>query len=107
MGDAPPQEVVDMVAALQRGDAEAAVELALRLYVDGGRPVEQVDAAARERNRELIAHRFSLPGGPVVGRRLDPPAATRLADIAARTLVVIGDDDHPALRVIAERLESE
>ena len=41
---------------------------------------------------------------PDVARPLDPPAADRLAEVRASTLVLVGDQDLPDFRAIAETL---
>jgi len=50
----------------------------------------------------LAAYERTPPPGPV--RWADPPAATRLVEIAAPTLVVAGAHDVVDFRAIAERL---
>lgn len=98
-GQEPSRELVrgwtEVDVALEAGDLDLAVELELRMWVDGPlrRPVE-VDPGLREQVREMNA---ALLAGPDDGEPepLDPPALTRLHQIAAPTLVVAGDRDQP------------
>jgi pimeloyl-ACP methyl ester carboxylesterase len=53
----------------------------------------------------LAAYAGSPPPGPV--RWADPPAATRLGEVAAPTLVVVGAHDVDDFRTIAARLAAE
>jgi pimeloyl-ACP methyl ester carboxylesterase len=50
----------------------------------------------------LAAYERDPPPGPV--RWADPPAAERLGEIDAPTLVVVGDEDFPDFIEIADRL---
>jgi pimeloyl-ACP methyl ester carboxylesterase len=103
----PPPVAAEVLAALQRGDVDAAAEGALRWWMDGDRARERVDPVARERTREMMTRRFRLPYGEDRARRLAPPAAERLGEIAAPVLIVVGADDYAPIREIAERLERE
>jgi pimeloyl-ACP methyl ester carboxylesterase len=83
-------------AAIQAGDLALANELELRMWVDGlGQPPTRVEPALREKMRvmNLAALAREYPGGGMV--RLDPPAHTRLGEIAAPTLIMVGDLDVP------------
>jgi pimeloyl-ACP methyl ester carboxylesterase len=102
-------------ALLEAGKLEEAVELNVRTWLDGpGRDAAPVPPEARELvaagqrrafETMLPAYESSPPPGPV--RWADPPAATRLAEIAAPTLVVAGAHDVTDFRAIAERLAAE
>ena len=86
-------EAVDV--ALAAGDVAGAVELELRMWVDGpNRTPDQVDPTVRERVREMDAALFALPdqGEP---RPPDPPAVGRLGAIRAPTFVIVGAEDQP------------
>ena len=98
-GLAPSKALRDGWAAVENafaaGDVAGAVELELRMWVDGpGRTPAQVDPAVRERVREMDAALLALPdeGEP---EPLDPPAVERLDEIAVPTLVIVGDADQP------------
>jgi pimeloyl-ACP methyl ester carboxylesterase len=94
-------------AAWQRGDVERLVALAVQAWVDGpGQPPNRVPAPARDRVRQMIVTNFDAlrqrrrpPVNP-----LNPPATTRLAEIRAPTLVIVGDLDTSAVRAGADLL---
>lgn len=91
-----------------RGDLDALNELELRLWIDGpGRTPDRVDPAVREKvrvmNRALLAREEANEQGTAVNP-LDPPAFDRLAEIAAPTLVIVGEYDVPDILENAERL---
>lgn len=82
-------------ARVAAGDIDGAVELELRMWVDGpGRAPDDVDPAVRERVRDMNAALFVQPDAadPIP---LDPPAVGRLHEIAVPTLVLVGDRDQP------------
>jgi 3-oxoadipate enol-lactonase len=102
-GYRPAEEVPEspqwpaVVAAYNTGDLERAAELEVQVWVDGPRRTpDQVNLAIRERVREmdLIALRQEAAG---LGQEqpANPPAAPRLAEVRAPTLVIIGDLDAP------------
>jgi pimeloyl-ACP methyl ester carboxylesterase len=84
-------------AAAEGGDLARAVELELRLWVDGpGRVPEQVDPAVREQVRQVNTRNFERSqqeqGQP---QSLEPPAISRLGEIQVPTLVLVGEYDVP------------
>ncbi len=86
---------IDVVAA--GGDLARAVELELRLWVDGpGRAPEQVNPAMREQVRQMNAENFKRSeqeqGQP---QPLEPPAVGRLDEVRVPTLVLVGEYDVP------------
>ena len=93
-------------AAFEAGDVDGAVELELRMWVDGPRRTpDQVDPTVRERLREMDAALFAAPdeGEP---EALDPPAVDRLGEVRAPTLVIVGDQDLPDVLAGADLLAS-
>jgi pimeloyl-ACP methyl ester carboxylesterase len=96
---------------LDAGDIDAATELNVRLWVDG--PNRGPDAAreeVRERVRQMqrrafevqvAAHEKTPSPGP------EDPVSVRLDEIAAATLVVVGDADVPDFLAIADKLVAE
>ncbi len=98
-------------AARERGEFDRLVDVAVRIWVDGpGQSPNRVPQALRERVRAMFAanlptdeKRRRLPARPP-----DPPAAARLSEIRAPTLVVVGDLDTSAIRsatdIMAERI---
>ncbi len=94
-------------AALERGDKEAAIEIDLRMWVDGPqRTPDQVDADLRARVRAMNAPLYDLPQGISRERRLDPPALARLGEITAPTLILAGALDMTDMMTLAERLQA-
>ncbi len=90
-------------AALERGDLDAAVEANLKLWLaDDVEP--EVRALVADMQRIAFERQW---GHEVSGAPLDPPASTRLGDVAAPTLVVTGDEDVRDIHEIADKLESE
>jgi 3-oxoadipate enol-lactonase len=96
---------------LDAGDLEAATDLNVRLWVDGPeRGPDPGRAEVRERVREMQRRAFEIQ---VAAYEADPPpgpedpVVLRLGEIAAPTLVIVGDADVPDFREIADRLEAE
>ena len=92
-------------ALVEAGDIPAAVEYELRMWVDGpDRAPDAVNPQMRERVREMNAALFALD--VIAGEEipLDPPAADRLADITAPTLILYGDKDVHDVRAAAAPL---
>jgi len=93
--------------AVEKGDKAAAIELDLRMWVDGpSRQPDQVDEPIRERVREMLAPLYDIAEGDATERRLDPPAIHRLGEIHTPTLIVVGDQDMPDMMGIADKLEA-
>jgi pimeloyl-ACP methyl ester carboxylesterase len=101
---APPPQLDAMEAAFQTGDFEQLSELEVQMWVDGPtRTSEQVDAALRNRVRAMnvvALKNEALELG--AAQPLDPPAAQRLHEITAPTLVIIGDLDRPVMLSAAD-----
>jgi pimeloyl-ACP methyl ester carboxylesterase len=102
-GYQPPQPVPEarqwpaLAAAFDAGDLERAAELEVQVWVDGDRrSPDQVDAAVRARVREMdllvLRHEVASQGQE---QKTEPPAAARLGEVRAPTLVIIGDLDAP------------
>jgi 3-oxoadipate enol-lactonase len=76
------------------GDIEGANEYELRMWIDGPqRNPDMIDSAFRERVRAMngaLLLRDDDEGEEVA---IDPPAAERLGEITAPTLIVYGDQD--------------
>jgi pimeloyl-ACP methyl ester carboxylesterase len=105
----PPAVLLEMMAAMQRGDIEQASELQTRLWIDGPfRQPAQVDPNVRlkagEMNQTALKHGTwgiadALPLNP-----LDPPAVGRLGEVKARTLVIAGALDNSEIGRAADVL---
>jgi pimeloyl-ACP methyl ester carboxylesterase len=105
----PPKEWDELVAADEAGDLERVSELEVRMWVDGpNRSPEDVDAAIRDLVREmnLIALKTEDAG---LGEEWEPepPAADRLHNVHAPTLLIVGDEDQPRIFAAADLLERE
>lgn len=91
----------------ETGDIAGAVEYELRMWVDGpDRGPDAVDPEMRERVREMNAALFTRDDEAGEDIPLDPPAAERLGEISAPTLIVYGDRDVMDVRQAAEPLAS-
>jgi len=105
----PPERWDELVAADEAGDFERVSELEVRMWVDGpGRGPDAVDPAVRDLVREM--NLIALKNEALqLGEELEPqpPAATRLPQIQAPTLVLVGDEDRPRTLAAADLLEGE
>jgi len=94
-------------AARKAKDYEALNDAMLELFLDG--PERRPGYVAKE-IRELVhdmnerAMRVDFERSPVV--MLDPPAATRLGDITAPSLVIVGDKDLPNILEASDELQA-
>jgi 3-oxoadipate enol-lactonase len=78
----------------EAGDIPGAVEYELKMWVDGpDRDPDAVDPQTRERMRAMNAALFARDDWEGKEIPLDPPAADRLAEISAPTLILYGDKD--------------
>jgi pimeloyl-ACP methyl ester carboxylesterase len=98
-------------AALEAGDLDEAVEVNLRMGVDGPRRrPEDVDPAVRERVGVMQRRALELQvpvGDDADEELLVPDLVERLGELNVPTLVVVGDEDRPDMQAIAERLARE
>ena len=98
-------------AALERGDLAEAVEVNLRMWVDGpSRSPEEVDPELRRQVGEMQRRAFDLwreAGEEGEHLPLADDWGERLGEISVPTLVIVGDLDRPEMLEIAERLEAE
>lgn len=84
--------------ALESDDLQSALEMELRMWVDG--PFRQPDAvnpALRDLVGEMNRIALSVPEGAFDEEGLEPPAIGRLPDVTAPTLIVTGSLDFPAV----------
>lgn len=96
----PPPYLYEMFDAVQRGEIDRANELQIRIWFDGMfREPTQVDAELRRKaatmNRIPVQRKTFLVADMQPENPLNPPAATRLADIKCPTLIIAGALDHP------------
>ncbi len=92
-------------AAEEAHDADAAVDLDLRIWVDGiGQPTSRVPAAVRDAVAAMdrpLYRSDRVTGRPIP---LDPPALGRLGSVSAPVLAVLGALDTSDTRAAAEHL---
>jgi pimeloyl-ACP methyl ester carboxylesterase len=87
--------------ALARQDLNGAVETMLTMWVDGPqRKPEEVNPLVRARCREMVSLAFRLSRLAPNCTGLEPPAAGRLSEVRAPTLIVLGDKDAPDIHRI-------
>jgi pimeloyl-ACP methyl ester carboxylesterase len=93
--------------AKKRGDFDLAAELEAQVWVDGPRrTAAQVDPVYRAKALKLLRHTVAIPLGEGIGDILRPPAAGRLHEVKAPTLLVIGDQDVANMFPIMDALEA-
>ena len=105
----PPRYMLEMFGAAQRGEAEHASELQIRIWLDGEyREPEQVDPELRkkalEMNRIPVAHNTFLVADAQPANPIDPPAITRLETVNCLTLIIAGSLDHPEVLRAADEM---
>lgn len=112
----PPAELLEMIAAMQKGDSAVTSELQLRIWFDGpGRGSEDVDsgriaarAAAGRMNRKVVERGTFWIADATPAQPLSPPAIGRLREVRIPTLVVSGALDYAenrrASRLLAESM---
>jgi pimeloyl-ACP methyl ester carboxylesterase len=95
-------------AALERGDIDAAVEVNLRMWVDGPhRLPSEVDPDVRARVAEMQRRSIELQM-PVYESAeeelLVPDLAERVHEVRAPTLILTGDEDRDDMQALANKL---
>jgi pimeloyl-ACP methyl ester carboxylesterase len=99
-------------AALERGDDEEAVEINMRMWVDGpSRLPDQVDPELRRKVGEMQRRAIDIwrDAGEEEGEHkpIVEDWGDRLAAISVPTLILVGELDRPEMHEIADRLEAE
>lgn len=102
------QFIHDENALLEQGNIEGATELNLRLWVDGiHRSPEQVNPLVRQRVYDMQYHAFTIPMPEgIQEEELQPPAITRLSEVRAPALIIVGDLDLPEKLELTAQLAS-
>lgn len=108
----PPRYLFEMIEAANRGDVDRASELQIRIWLDGSsREPGDIDPALRARalamNRISVEKRTFLIADMQPARPLDPPAVSRLAEVACPALIVAGELDHPEVLRAAELMAAQ
>ncbi len=94
--------------ALAQGDLADVVEIFLTMWTDGPyRTPEQVNPVVRERLRVMATHTLPLTKFAPAVKELEPPAAGRLPDVHAPTLVVLGEHDTSDIHAIGKRVHEQ
>ncbi|HNY20912.1 MAG TPA: alpha/beta fold hydrolase [Treponemataceae bacterium] len=110
LGEMPPL-LMEMIAAVQAGDVEAASELQLRIWFDGPERDKTLFSPAIQEKRNLASamNRIYVERGTFFQADptpMNPPALSRLVEVKAPTLVIDGlhdwDENHRANRALAE-----
>lgn len=98
----PPRYLLEMMAAIERGDLARASELQNRIWIDGPfRQPQEVNPTVRQRatemNQIVLANETwrNLAAAPL--HPLDPPAVQRLNRVEVPTLIIAGALDHPEI----------
>ena len=98
-------------AAIERGDVDAAVEVNMRMWVDGpSRSPDEVDPEVRRKVAEMQRRAIEIyleAGEEGEHQPLAEDWGDRPSEISVPTLVIVGDLDRPEMLAIAERLEAE
>ena len=97
------------MAALERGDRDAAAEAMVRGWVAGPRrQLDDVDPAVRDLVLQMQRRAYELQQGTDVrSKQLDPPASQRLAEVSVPTLVLTGEEDFDDIKIMGDRLAAE
>ncbi|HLI51303.1 MAG TPA: alpha/beta hydrolase [Thermomicrobiaceae bacterium] len=108
LSDETKSRIAEADRAAEDGDLDRAVELELRIWIDGvGRLPEEVNPAVREKVRAMNRALWEQPDTDVETIDIDPPARVRLAEIEAPVLVVVGELDIPDVQATADLLLRE
>jgi 3-oxoadipate enol-lactonase len=90
------------------GDMDAVNRAEVRLWVDGPRRREgSAPAAVRELVLDMNGRSLHTNWSSAESRPIDRPAITRLGEVAAPTLVIVGDEDLPHCHANADLIKSK
>lgn len=108
VGDRNDPIFAELIAADKAKDVDALNQAEMKLWLVGpGRTASNVDQKLRDLFLDMngIALRSDFKNAPMI--ELEPPAAERLDEITAPTLVVVGDHDVISVHETAEVLMSK
>jgi len=95
-------------ALIEAGDLDAATSIALEVWLAGPRRrLADIDAALTERVRVMARQVLTRQGERAPTPQIEPPAAERLDQVKAPTLVLVGDSDVPIVLEVAEVLANQ
>jgi pimeloyl-ACP methyl ester carboxylesterase len=105
----PPRQWDEILAAEEAGDLERVSELEVQVWVDGPqRSSGEVDPSVRDLVREMNLIALRNEASELGDEwRPEPPAADRLPDVQAPTLLILGDEDQPSVFAAGGLLERE
>ena len=107
LGQADSALFAEVEAADKAGDMDAVNRAEVRLSVDGPRrPEGSAPAAVRDLVLDMNGRSLRSDFGSAPHQKLDPPAIGRLHEIAAPTLVIVGDEDLPSAAANADVITS-
>lgn len=96
--------------AFKSGDADRVAEIDMKIWFDGfGRSTENLNQEARKRALEmarLVAKHEMKDIGSHVRKTFDAQAVDRLAELTMPSLVIIGENDLPFLKLAADYLSA-
>ena len=93
-----PELMAEVDAAEKSGDTDAINRAEMHLWLDGpGRPPGYVKEPLRSLFLDMNGGNFQSDFNSAPRDALDPPAAERLPEITAPTLIVVGDEDSPPI----------
>src|SRR5215210_871503 len=105
----PPRQWDELVAADEAGDLERVSELEVEIWVVGPeRSPDDVDPSVRDLVQEMNLIALQNEAAELGEEwEPEPPAADRLPDVQAPTLLIVGDEDQPRVFAAADLLEKE
>jgi pimeloyl-ACP methyl ester carboxylesterase len=108
LGTADAALFTDIEAAEKANDMAAVNKAEVRLWVDGPRrPEGSAPAAMRDLVLDMNGRSLNTDWSSAKSQQIDPPAINRLKDIAAPTLVIVGDQDLPHASANADVMVSK
>ena len=108
LGAADAALFAEVEAADKAGDLDAVNRAEVRLWVDGPRrPEGSAPAAVRNLVLDMNGRALRSDFDSAKSQSLDPPAVTRLNQIRAPTLVIVGDQDLPHASANADLITSK
>jgi pimeloyl-ACP methyl ester carboxylesterase len=94
-------------AALEAGRLDEAAEIEMQTWLAGPRrSLDQIDPSLRARVRDMLIRSYATPPDLGEEQPLDPPAAGRLGEVHAPTLIIVGDEDQPDVVAVAGLLDA-
>jgi len=96
-------EFAAMMQALGKHDLSGAVEVFLKMWIDGPyREPTEVNPLVRERARDMVTRSLKLSRLAPNSIGLEPPAIGRLSEVQVPTLIVLGEKDAPDIHAIGK-----